>query len=163
MGSESNTLLKCICEWLFTCLKCNKCNKKLPSIALKELYNRYHAILDNIVSGQLGSQVTLRCPIDESNISTPRITKTWFRGHGATLGAAIAKLVIHNSLTEYSDTLDDRMSISEPDGDLTIFNITVKDIGFYTCRFTGSRDEIIQLSLNGAFGNYHANLGDIYP
>ena len=77
----------------------------------------------------------------------------WFRGHGATLGAAIAKLVIHNSMTEYSDTVDDRMSMSEPDGDLTIYNITVKDIGFYTCRFTGSRDEIIRLSHNGAFDN----------
>ena len=56
-------------------------------------------------------------------------------------------------MTEYSNTADDRMSISAPDGDLTIYNITVKDIGFYTCRFTGARDEIIRLSHDGAFGN----------
>ena len=107
MGSESNTLVKLFANDL-RFLRCNECSTKLSNIALSYLYNRYYTCLDYIVPGQLQSQVILRCPVDNSDMSASRITRTWFRGHGAFSAWAF----------------------SEPDGDLTIYSITVKDFGF---------------------------------
>ena len=61
----------------------------------------------------------------------------------------IGKLVMMNSEIKYKNTTYDNTSISSPDGDLIIRNLRFEDAGVYQCRFPGSGDKSIKLSVRG--------------
>ena len=54
-------------------------------------------------------------------------------------------------LMEYNNTADEKMLISSMEGDLIISDLTLEDMGFYTCRFTGSKEQTIHLYVSGVF------------
>ena len=58
----------------------------------------------------------------------------------------------NDSVVAYNATFGDRSEdiwFSSTDGDLTIWNLTLKDAGLYKCQFTGSGDRYIQLVVQG--------------
>ena len=99
----------------------------------------------------LGHAITIRCPVALSSSDAPRSVKEWFRGIVLKPEAMVAKLVTNGVHMEYNYTANEKVSISPVEGDLVIANLTLEDIGFYTCHFTGSKEQIIQLYVRGAF------------
>ena len=46
------------------------------------------------------------------------------------------------------------MWMTFPNGNLTIQNVTYDDVGYYTCRFTGTEDTTIYLNITGLRGHF---------
>ena len=110
-----------------------------------------------IVSAQdvpivLGEAITLSCPVDSHTGEVSRSSiKEWFRGVVPRPQATVAKLATKGVYIDHSFTVDERMGISSLDGDLKITNLTLDDMGFYTCRFTGLKEQRIYLYARGMF------------
>ena len=101
------------------------------------------------VPGVLDHAITLSCPVTSSSSDFPRSIKQWFRGIVVNPGAMVARLVITGDLVEYNYTVDENMWIASMDGDLFIANLSLEDMGFYTCHFTGSKEQTVQLYAKG--------------
>ena len=98
----------------------------------------------------LGHAITLICPVALPSSDVLRSVKEWFRGFFPKSQATLAKMVTKGVHVEYNHTAD-QMWINSLDGDLIITNLTMEDMGFYTCRFTGSREQTIELYVSGMF------------
>ena len=103
----------------------------------------------------LGHTITLRCPVVSSSKDLSQSIKEWFRGPIADPKTRVARLVINENNVEYNYTLDERMRIDVPDGDLIIANLTLDDMGFYTCHFTGSKEQTFHLYTRGMFHGFY--------
>ena len=110
-----------------------------------------------IVSAQdvpvvLGQAITLSCPVDSHTGEVSRSSiKEWFRGVVPRPQATVAKLDTKGDYIHHSYTADERILISTVGGDLKITKLTLDDMGFYTCRFTGSNEQRIYLYAGGVF------------
>ena len=99
----------------------------------------------------LGHDNTLRCPVDSPSAGADRSVKAWFRGPVSNTEAFVARLITSGGRVEYNYTVDEKMWISSVDGELFIQNLTLEDVGFYTCYFTGSKEQTIKLYVRGMF------------
>ena len=111
----------------------------------------YLTVSAEAVPSILGHTITLSCPISSPSSDVPRSIKEWFRGPFFQPKATVAKLVTKGDDVEYNHTLDKKMGIDLLDGDLIITNLTLEDMGFYTCRFTGSKEHTFELYVRGLF------------
>ena len=59
----------------------------------------------------------------------------------------VARVMTMGINVEENSTAIAKMFISSMDGDLTIQNVRPEDAGFYTCSFTGSDAQTIQLNV----------------
>ena len=114
------------------------------------MINSLH-ISAKVVSSVLGHAITLSCPVTSSGNATPRPIKEWFRGLVPHASASVARLLTNRDPMEYNHTVAEKMRFSSLDGDLIIENLTLEDMGFYTCHFTGSKAQTIQLYVEGMF------------
>ena len=103
----------------------------------------------------LGHTITLGCPVVSSRNDLLRSIKEWFRGPIADPKTRVARLIINENNVEYNHTFDEKMRIDVPDGDLIITNLTLEDMGFYTCRFTGSKEQTFQIYIRGMFHGFY--------
>ena len=110
--------------------------------------------MEAVPSG-LGHAITLSCPKVSSSSDSPRSINEWFRGPVPQPKATVAKLVTNGNNVEYNYTVDEKMRISVRGGDLTINNLTREDMGFYTCRITGSKQQTFQLFDRGVFHGFY--------
>ena len=108
------------------------------------------------VPSVLGHTITLSCPVASSTSDTKRSIKQWFRGTNT--GATMARLVTIGDLVEYNHTIIEKMWFNSMAGDLIIANLTLEDMGFYTCHFTGSKEQTIQLYVRGVFDCFFENV-----
>ena len=99
----------------------------------------------------LGHDITLRCPVGLSTSDDNHSIKEWFRGPVSDTRAMVARLVTSGDQVEFNYTADKKMWIISMAGDLIIQNLTLGDVGFYNCHFTGSKTHIIQLNIRGMF------------
>ena len=102
----------------------------------------------DVVTGVLGHAITLSCPrLNNDGVTNGRQSyKEWFRGPLYDTEGMVAKVTIRGLRVEENSTADARMWISSRDGDLMIQNLMQEDAGLYTCRFTGSEAQTIQLN-----------------
>ena len=102
----------------------------------------------DIITGVVGRAVTLRCPEissdDVINDGTLAV-KEWFRGPDSNSNTRVANLMTNGVHVTHKYTVDERMEINSMAGDLSIKNLTLGDAGLYTCHFTGSTPQAIQL------------------
>ena len=106
----------------------------------------------DVVTGVLGHIITLSCPRLNNDIVISGVTilvKEWFRGPASNPTSTVARLVIKGDYVQndFKADADKKMWIDSKDGDLIIQNLTLGDSGFYTCRFTGSEAQTIQLDV----------------
>ena len=106
----------------------------------------------DVVTGVLGQAITLSCPRlnNDTVISGVRIlVKAWFRGPASNPTSTVARLVTKGDFVQnnFKADADERMWIDSKDGDLIIQNLTLWDSGYYTCSFTGSEAQTIQLNV----------------
>ena len=69
----------------------------------------------------------------------------------------VAKLVSKEDQVEYNYTADKRMRIGSLAGELIIQNLTLEDLGNYTCKFTGFETRVIELCIRG-MSKYFCNV-----
>ena len=129
----------------------SKCGAWCVTHRILFLMIKFRIISAKVVPGVLGHAITLRCPVTSSSSDVPRSIKQWFRGIAVNPGATLARLVITRKLVEYNYTADENMWIASMDGDLNIANLSLEDLGFYTCHYTGSKEQTIHLYANGVF------------
>ena len=98
----------------------------------------------------LGRDNTLSCPVNFSGSVGARSVMEWFRGTVSNSSAMLARLVTVGVYVEYNYTAFEKILINLS-GDLIIQNLTMGDVGFYTCHFTGSKAQIIQTYVRGVF------------
>ena len=113
----------------------------------------FRNISAKVVQSVLGHAITLSCPVTSSISDSPRSVKQWFRGIVFNPGVTVARLVNTGDLVEYNYAVDDNMWIASMDGDLLIANLSLEDMGFYTCHFTGSKEQTVQLYAKGVFSS----------
>ena len=99
----------------------------------------------------LGRDNSLSCSINFSSSESTRLIMEWFRRLDSNPAALLARLVTRGADVEYSYTSVEKILINSFSGDLTIQNLTLEDVGFYTCHFTGSDSQTIQLYVRGVF------------
>ena len=104
-----------------------------------------------IVPVTMGHDNTLRCPFGSSRNVTDRSVKVWFHGVVSNTEALVARLVTSGVHVEYNYAANERIWIDSRSGDLTLQNLTIEDMGFYTCHFTGWKEQTIQLYTGGMF------------
>ena len=110
------------------------------------------------VPSVLGHDITLSCPVASSTSDIKQSIKEWFRGVASNTGATVARLVTNGYLVEHNHTDVEKMWFSSKAGDLIIANLTLEDMGFYTCHFTGSKEQTIQLYVIGVFDWFLENI-----
>ena len=102
------------------------------------------------MTGVVGRAISLSCP-DLSNdtvISGDMLAiKEWFRGSNSNPNAKVAKLMTKGDNVKHKNTVNERIGISSMEGNLVIKNLTMGDVGFYTCHFTGSGPHSIELNV----------------
>ena len=110
----------------------------------------------DVVPGVLGHAITLSCPRLNNDTVISGVTilvKEWSRGPASNPTSTVARLVTKgDSVHDFKADADEKMWIDSKDGDLIIQNLTLGDSGFYTCSFTGSEAQTIQLNvITGGF------------
>ena len=105
----------------------------------------------------LGHTITLSCPVASPSNDLPRSIKEWFRGPIADPKTRVAILVINENNVEYNYTFDEKMRLGVHHGDSIITNLTLDDMGFYICHFTGSKEQTFQLYTRGMFHGFYWN------
>ena len=95
--------------------------------------------------------ISLSCPIGSFINDSTRAVHEWFRGFVSGPEAMVTRLITKGSRVEYNYTTDEMKWISTMDGNLIIQKLKLKDAGFYTCHFTGSGAQIIELHVEGLF------------
>ena len=99
----------------------------------------------------LGRDYSLSCPVNLSSSEGTRLNMVWFRGLDSNPAAMLARLVTSGDDVEYNYTAVEKILINSLSGDLIIQNLTLEDVGFYTCHFTGSKAQTIQTYASGVF------------
>ena len=102
------------------------------------------------MEGILGCNVSLSCPIGSAITDSTRSVQEWFRGLVSDPEAIMTRLITKGPRVEYNYTADEKWT-SVITGDLIIQKLTLEDAGFYTCRFTGSGAQTIELHVGGVF------------
>ena len=98
----------------------------------------------------LGRDNILRCPVDSPSGDATLSFKVWFRGPVSNPDGVVARLLTMRGHVQYFRS-DKKMWIGSMDGDLTIADLTLDDVGFYTCHFTGSKPRTLKLYIRGLF------------
>ena len=100
-----------------------------------------------------GRDNILRCPVDLPNREATLSVKEWFRGPVSNPDRLVARLLTKRGHVKFFRS-DKKMWIGSMDGDLTIADLTLEDVGFYTCHFTGSTPRTLKLFVRGVLKGY---------
>ena len=103
------------------------------------------------MTGVRGRNISLSCPVALVFNDSTRSVKEWFRGLVSDPEANMARLITKGPRVEYNYTADEMKRISTIDGNLIILKLALEDAGFYTCRFTGSETQRIELHVRVLF------------
>ena len=101
------------------------------------------------MTGVVGHSVTLDYPELGNDVINENMLaiKDWFQGPVSDPDTHVSRLMTRGDHVIQKYTVDKRMGINSMDGDLIIQNLTLRDAGFYTCYFSGSKLKNIQLNV----------------
>ena len=104
------------------------------------------------MTGVLGQAITLSCPrLNDGTVISgiTTLVKEWSRSPASNPKSTVAILVTKGDSVQndFKADVNEKMWIDSKDGDLIIQNLTLGDSGFYTCSFTGSEAQTIQLDV----------------